>query len=88
MLRGMIQLPVRSYIREVLLNLLFVIATAIILPVVNLTIYSDTFLYFVGSCFVCVLSAALSVYVMGCSHGERIYIREKATQFVARFKHS
>lgn len=88
MLRGMIGLPVRSYVREVLFNLLVVTAIAMILPSVASFVYSDTFLYFVSSCFVSVLSAALSVYLLGCSSGERIFVKEKAMQFIARFKRS
>ena len=88
MLRGMIGLPVRSYIRGVLFNLLVVTTIAMILPGVVSFVYSDTFLYFVSSCFVCVLSAALSIYLLGCSSGERIFVKEKAMQFIARFKRS
>ena len=88
MLRGMIGLPVRSYVREVLFNLLVVTAIAMILPSVASFVYSDTFLYFVSSCFVSVLSAALSIYLLGCSSGERIFVKEKAMQFIARFKRS
>ena len=88
MLRGMIGLPVRAYVREVLFNLLVVTAIAMILPSVASFVYSDTFLYFVSSCFVSVLSAALSIYLLGCSSGERIFVKEKAMQFIARFKRS
>ena len=88
MLRGMIQLPVRLYIREVLFNLLVVTVMALLLPGVVYTVYSDTFLYFICSCCICVLSAALSVYFLGCSSGERNFIKEKTIQFIARFKHS
>lgn len=87
MLRGMIGLPVRSYIREVLFNLLVVIVMALLLPSVVFTFNCDTFLYFICSCFICVLSAALSVYLLGCSSGERNFIREKAKQFIARLIH-
>ena len=88
MLRGMIGLPVRSYVREVLFNLLVVTAVAMILPSSVSLVYSDTFIYFVSSCFVSVLSAALSIYLLGCSSGERIFVKEKAMQFIARFKRS
>lgn len=88
MLRGMIGLPVRSYVREVLFNLLVVTSIAMILPGAISMAYSDTFLYFVSSCFVSVLSAALSIYLLGCSSGERIFVKEKAMQFIARFKRS
>ena len=88
MLSGMIGLPVRSYIREVLLNLMLVTGVAIILPSAVSMAYSDTFLYFVSSCFVCVLSAALSIYLLGCSSEERFFVKEKAMLFIARFKRS
>lgn len=87
MLRGMIGLPVRSYILEVLFNLMIVTVMALLLPGVLNTVYSDTFLYFICSCCICVLSAALSVYLLGCSRGERNFIREKAKQFIARLIH-
>lgn len=87
MLRGMIGLPVRSYILEVLFNLMIVTVMALLLPGVLNTVYSDTFLYFICSCCICVLSAALSVYLLGCSRGERNFIKEKAIQFIARLIH-
>ena len=87
MLRAMIGLPVRLYIRKVLFNLLVVIVLALLLPGVVFTFNCDTFLYFICSCFICVLSAALSVYLLGCSSGERNFIREKAKQFIARLIH-
>ena len=87
MLRAMIGLPVRLYIRKVLFNLLVVIVMALLLPGVVFTFNCDTFLYFICSCFICVLSAALSVYLLGCSSGERNFIREKAKQFIARLIH-
>lgn len=86
MLRSMIRLPIRAYVWEVLFNLLVVTAIAIILPSIVSYNYSDTFLYFIGSCFICVLSAGLSIYLLGCSKGERSFIKEKILQFVARFK--
>ena len=86
MLRGMIGLPVRSYIREVLINLMIVTIVAILLPSVASTAYNDTFLYFISSCCICVFSAVFSIYMLGCSRGERIFIREKALQFATRFR--
>ena len=88
MLHGMIGLPVRSYIREVLFNLMIVTIVAILLPSIASAVYNDTFLYFITSCCICVLSAALSIYLLGCSSGERIFVKEKAMQFIARFKRS
>ena len=87
MLRGMIGLPVRSYILEVLFNLMIVTVMALLLPGVLNSVYSDTFLYFICSCCICVMSAALSVYLLGCSRGERNFIKEKAIQFIARLIH-
>lgn len=87
LLRRMIDLSVGNYIKEVLLNLLFVTVVAMVVPIITIAIYSPSFAYFLLSCCISFLCASMSVYFLGCSKGERLFIREKASVFVSRFKH-
>ena len=86
MLKGMIGLSIRAYVENVLLNLLVVTGFAIFLPIIA-SLFGDTnFLKFILSCLVCVISAGLAIYLIGCNKGERTFIKEKAQGFLIRFR--
>ena len=76
MLKGMISLPVREFIRKVYMNVIIVSAAALILPwAVNQYMPGD-FWGFLARVSVCVVSALLSVILLGLSRGERHEIVE------------
>ena len=86
MLKGMIGLSIRAYVEKVLLNLLVVTGFAIFLPI-SASLFGDTnFLKFILSCLVCVISAGLAIYLIGCNKGERTFIKEKAQGILIRFR--
>lgn len=79
MLRGMIGLPARRFVRQVMGNVTAVTVLSVILPLlfgccVSLAGWTE----FILSSVICLLSAATVVYFVGCSNGERRFICEKA----------
>ena len=76
MLKGMISLPVREFIRKVYMNVIIVSAAALILPWAVNQYMPDDFWGFLARVSVCVVSAFLSVILLGLSRGERHEIVE------------
>lgn len=85
MLRGMIGLSISTYINKVILNLLVVTISSAILPILAFGVSEANLLNFVISTLLSIICAGLSVYLIGCSRTERIFIREKASSVLSRF---
>lgn len=77
-LRKMISLSARDFLRKVYLNVVVVTGGAMLLPAVCYFLMDATWyrLFILG--FVSVVSSALSIYLIGCSDGERVMVREYA----------
>lgn len=76
-LRSMAGLPVRRYLRRVCLNVLLVSAAAAVVPLAVYMQMTDGLLRFgviVGLAVLCTLA---SIYWVGCTPGERLFIRER-----------
>ena len=71
MLKGMIDMPVRDFLKKVYLNVVLVSAAALVLPVAAGYVLPDGFPGFAASVAVCLGSALLSVLFIGFSRGER-----------------
>lgn len=71
MLKGMIGLPVREFIMKVYMNVICVSAVALIIPWALDGCLPDDFMGFLASVFICVVSALLSVVILGLSRWER-----------------
>lgn len=82
-LRSMAGLPVRRYLRRVCLNVLMVSVGAAVIPGVVYLQMPAGFLRFAVMVGLTVLCTLISIYVIGCTPGERSFIREKLTD-VAR----
>lgn len=78
LLRGMVNFPLRKYIKEVLLVISMVVIIAMIIPVACFLLVDNEVLRFLSVCGATVLSSILSVYAIGLKRSER----EKLTQFV------
>ena len=83
-LRNMIQLSMRSFLREVYFNVIGVSLVSAVLPLVLFFILPDNFLGFVVNCIVCVLSTMLVILYLGLKKGERQMIYEKVTNIVCK----
>lgn len=71
MLRKMIGLPMRTYLKKVYFNVIIVTALAFPIPVLLQNVLAAGFLQFIINCIVCVLCAGLSITFVGCSRDDR-----------------
>ncbi len=84
MLRGMINLSVREYIRRVILNISMVSIIATPLPLLFHLHNPENFTTFVVSGIICVISSIVAIYFIGCTRQERLFVRDKAMQIVRK----
>lgn len=84
LLRGMIGLSAKSYTLHVLMNVVAVSVLSFIVPLLFSGYLGDDFISFLLSCIICVVCAGIAIYYIGCTHGERYFIKEKALAFVNR----
>ena len=82
LLKGMVGLPLLTFCRKVLLNILVVAVLASVVPYYVSASLPVNFTSFVIVCFVCVLSSSLVMYYVGCSGSERKAIRKMLNNFV------
>ena len=71
MLRGMIGLRVRDFIKEVLINVAIVSAASAIIPCILHYCMQQSMVSFIIVSFACVISTSISVFYVGFSHKER-----------------
>lgn len=82
MLRSMIQLSMRSFLREVYFNVILVTIVAAIIPVILFKALPEDFLGFIINCVCCVLCTAISILYIGLSRNERQMIITKTMTFI------
>lgn len=80
MLRGLIGLKARHYLHNVYFNVLSVSVCAVILPMIASYYLREGFISFILICLLCVCSVSVSVYYIGCTTQERIFIKNKVSQ--------
>ena len=77
MLRGMIGLSVRKYMKKVYINVLVVTVIAAILPFLLSTKLEESFLNFVLLCFVALICTGMTIYYIGCNKTEQQFVLNK-----------
>ena len=77
MLRGMIGLSVRLYLKKVYTNVLMVSFISMAVPILFVSHMDETFLDFVVSCAVTVVCTGFTIYYVGCNRTERTFVVEK-----------
>lgn len=77
MLRNMLGLPVRKYLRKVYLNVLSVTFVSTLLPLLVVNRIDTTLEGFIFLCLLCLLCTTSSIYLIGCNRNERRIIKEK-----------
>ena len=77
MLRGMIGLSVRKYMKKVYINVLVVTVIAAILPILLSTKLEDSFLNFVLLCLVALICTGTTIYYVGCDKTEQQFVLNK-----------
>lgn len=77
LLKGMIKLPIRKYINEVLFRVLLVVFFAALLPIIITTSMQENLIRLLVVTGVCVLCTFSSIYLLGLSKSERIWVNGK-----------
>lgn len=86
LLRGLIGLSARQYVRNVYINVLLVSILSSVAPSV-LSIYMDeSFLSFIATSIVSIASTAMVVFYIGCNGREREFVKEKAQIMIRKIK--
>lgn len=84
MLRGMINLPIKDFLKNVYFNVIVVTISASIIPYITIELIGlSNFLQFFIIVVVCILCAMLSIYTIGCNRHDRQLIHsiiKKVTQ--------
>lgn len=87
MLQGMVKLSLKHFLKHVYLNVIVVTIISALLPfTIKLFIKGNSFGSFIIICFVSILSALLSIYVVGCNKQDRKIIHKGITKIIYRIK--
>lgn len=77
LLRGMIGLVARDYLKNVYLNVLFVSFSSAVFPI-GLSLFLPKFFYgFIVLCLISWISSAVSIFYIGCNKEERLFVETK-----------
>ena len=77
MLREMIGLSVRKYMKKVYVNVLVVTVIAAVLPFLMTNVFMESFLNFILSSLVSFICTGITIYYIGCNKIERKFITDK-----------
>lgn len=80
MLRKLINLPLRQYIRNIYMPIVTVVAVAIVFPVIVHIQMVNGWLRFIAVGFTCVLSVGTSAFFFGLTKSERTFFTHKSLQ--------
>lgn len=76
-LRGMIGLSIRKYLKNVYINVLAVIVTSAIFPLLLTNMLKESFPDFILSSLVALTCTGITIYYIGCSKAERKFVLNK-----------
>lgn len=86
MLRGMIGLSVRKYMKKVYVNVLVVTVIAAIFPFLLAISLDESFLDFILLCFVALICTGITIYYVGCDKTERQFVLNKLHTIIDKIK--
>lgn len=86
MLRRMINLSVRTFLRKVYINVWIVLATSAVLPFILKWYLDENLISFASCCMLSLICSILSVCYIGCNKGERLYLKEQINTFIKKIK--
>lgn len=86
MLKGMVDFPVRQFLKDVYLNVWVVLLIALPLPLAVHFLMTESISRFLIVCVVSILTTALSVLFVGCNHNERLMFLSKVQAVLNRIK--
>lgn len=87
MLKKMIKLKIKDYLKKVYFNIITVSIIAIILPICMQERLAENFINFLLSSLICMLCTYLSIYYIGCSYEERKFIYNKFLILKSKIRH-
>jgi len=87
MLKKMIKLKIKDYLKKVYFNIITVSIIAIILPICMQERLTENFINFLLSSLICMLCTYLSIYYIGCSYEERKFIYNKFLILKSKITH-
>ena len=87
MLKKMIKLKIKDYLKKVYFNIITVSIIAIILPICMQERLAENFINFLLSSLICMLCTYLSIYYIGCSYEERKSIYNKFLILKSKIRH-
>lgn len=82
MLRGLIQLSAKAFLKEVYFNVIIVSIIAGVIPFVTQPLLEEKFLTFILLCAITALCTLISIFYVGCNRNERIFVFTKASAFI------
>ncbi|OUP32147.1 oligosaccharide flippase family protein [Bacteroides sp. An19] len=86
MLRKMIGLTVRKYLKKVYINVLIVTVIASIFPYLLADYMKETFLYFILLSLIALVCTGITIYYIGCNKAERQFVRNKIHTIINKIK--
>lgn len=86
LLKRMINLKIKSYLKHVWLNVIIVSCISLIIPLYISTLITKSFIGFVSLTSICILNVILIVLFIGCNVNERKVIKNKAISIIKRIK--
>ena len=85
MLRKMIGLSVRSYLKKVYLNVIGVTLLSSVIPVIVVCNLKESFVNFITVTVLSLISTVLVLFYVGCTSNERLFVMEKSKKMIKRF---
>lgn len=86
LLRGMIGMSVRAYVRKVIYVILPVLLFSYVPPFVVYKLLDDSFFSFVVVCSISLSASLLSVYYLGLTSNEKIFVKEKIKSIIVKLE--
>lgn len=83
MLKKMICLPIKLYLKKVIANITFVSCISTLIPfMTSFALSNNSLLNFCIICLVCITSTLLSILLVGCNKDERIFVLKKINSYI------
>ena len=87
MLRPLIGIRIRDYVRNIYIKVLFVAGLSVVVPLIVYLNMDATVLRFFIVCTLCVLSVGTVAYTVGLSSNERSFVKAKTVGFLNKVLH-
>lgn len=86
LLKKMINLPIKEYIKKVYINICIVSISSFILPLFLIKFPEESFINFILSTSLSICNVLLCIYFIGCNKNERLFIQNKILEIYKKFR--